>query len=70
MSQSDQILKYLQEYDHITQLEAIGLYRCFRLAARILDLRKKGHVIETENRRDTTGKPYARYRLVKLAEAA
>jgi hypothetical protein len=63
-----QILAYLNQYDPqtnkrrgITQLEAIGLWRCYRLSARIKDLRASGTKIRTEIKRDTTGKTFARY---------
>lgn len=67
LSQKEQLLSYLHQYDHngqrrgITPLEAIGLYRIYRLAARIQDLRDDGHSITTEKRTDATGKTYARY---------
>ncbi len=47
----------------ITPLEALNRYGCFRLAARIKDLRAQGHDIRTETVR-TNGKAYAQYRLV------
>jgi hypothetical protein len=69
-SQKDEILSYLHQIDPSTgkrrglsPLEAIGLFRCYRLAARIRDLRKDGIKIKTEIRRETTNdrKSYARY---------
>lgn len=63
MSQNTQVLKHLQSGRHITALEALGLYGVYRLAARILDLRKAGHAIESEHAFDINGKSYARYRL-------
>lgn len=63
MSQNQMILNHLATEDHITALQAIGLYRCFRLSGRILDLRKDGWDISTEMVKDRTGKTYARYRL-------
>ncbi len=72
VSQKDEILSYLHQIDSntgnrrgISPLEAIGLFRCYRLAARIQELREEGHNIETEVKRDTTGKSYARYYLRK-----
>ncbi len=68
VSQKDLILSYLHQRDPqtnkrrgISHLEAIGLYRIHRLAARIDDLRNDGITIRTEMRRDTTGKSFARY---------
>ena len=47
MSQTDQILGHLKRRP-ITPLEALELYGCFRLAARVSDLRGMGWPIETE----------------------
>ncbi len=47
----------------ITAFEAIGLYRVFRLAPRIEELRKAGYEINTVTKYDTTGKRYSRYYL-------
>lgn len=67
VSQKQEILSYLHQIDPksgkrrgLSQLEAIGMFRCFRLAARIEELRQK-HPIRTEIRRDAKGKTYARY---------
>ncbi len=69
LSQKDQLLSYLHQYDDkgnprsISALEAIGLFRIFRLAARINDLRDDGLDIKTSINTDVTGKIYARYSL-------
>ena len=47
-SQNDRILAHMQEGKSITALEAIDQYNILRLAARINDLRKQGHVIKSE----------------------
>lgn len=71
MSQRTAILNHLRNNKDITALEALGVYRVFRLAARIEELRKDGHNIVTDIRTDATGKQYAAYRLVeKKGEAA
>jgi hypothetical protein len=62
--QTDRILAHLVSGKSITQLEAFGVYRIFRLAARIHELKQKGHKIVTTMRQDATGKPYAEYELV------
>lgn len=63
-----QILKWLMEHGTITQDEAIIHFRCYRLSARIFDLRKQGNEIETDMvySTDEEGYPmkYARYRKV------
>ena len=62
------ILKYLKEHDSITQDEAIDKFRCYRLSARIFDLRVRGNMIETEMvySVDDAGYPmkYAKYKKV------
>lgn len=61
MSQCSQILKHLQKRP-ITAIQALQLYECFRLAARIKDLRESGFDINTQMiERD--GKRFARYSL-------
>ncbi|CDN47548.1 helix-turn-helix domain-containing protein [Neorhizobium galegae] len=47
----------------LTQLEAIGLYGAFRLAARVHDLKAQGMKIDTLMKEDPNGSPYAEYRL-------
>ena len=62
MSQSIQILNHLSKKP-ITALEALNEYGCFRLAARINDLRMQGHQIHTEVTM-SNGKRYATYHLL------
>jgi len=61
MSQESQILSHLKRQS-ITPMQALKLYGVFRLAARINDLRMKGHRIEMAWVRHN-GKRYARYYL-------
>lgn len=64
-SQKQLILEFLQAHGSITPMDAINhCRRCFRLAARIADLRAEGHNIITDDR-DADGNPvnYAIYRL-------
>ena len=67
-SHCKKILEYLKEHDYITNDIAIDLFRCYRLSARIFDLRIRGNLIETEMvfSEDDNGDPmkYAKYRLV------
>lgn len=44
-TQCDRILRHLREVGPITQADAYREYGCQRLAARIADLRERGHVI-------------------------
>lgn len=64
-SQKQLILEYLRAHGSITPAEAISYCkRCFRLAARISELRAEGYDIITDNQ-DADGNPvnYAIYRL-------
>lgn len=64
-SQKQMILDYLRAHGSITPMDAINhCKRCFRLAARIADLRAEGHNIITDDK-DSDGNPvsYAIYRL-------
>jgi len=67
MNQSDTILNYLKKHESISPVEALTVVGCFRLAARINDLRKQGHNIETKLKKDMNGRRYARYELVSKA---
>jgi hypothetical protein len=61
MTQTTDILRILKLRGTITPLEALDEVGCFRLAARISDLRAEGYPIVTE----WVGvKRHARYRLV------
>ena len=62
-SQKDQILQHLIRHQQITAMDALNEYGCFRLAARVYDLKKEGHEIEEE--RHSEG--YAVYRINSAA---
>ena len=47
LSQNNLILEYLKEHKMISQFEATELFGCYRLSARIDDLRRKGNNIKT-----------------------
>jgi len=66
MTHNQIILTHLQTRS-ITQLEALRLYGCMRLGARIYDLRELGHDIKTVMVGDGR-KQYARYYLIKQNE--
>ncbi len=62
-SQADAILHYMGTHKKgITPIDALELCGCFRLSARIWDLRHKGFVIES---RPVKGHQYCRYVLMK-----
>lgn len=69
MTQCDRILRHLQDYGSITQAEAVTEYGCYRLGARIFDLKARGVAIKSET---VSGKnrygertSFARYSIVK-----
>jgi hypothetical protein len=61
-TQVQQIWDHLVNHGSITPIDALNLYGCFRLGARVWDIRNQGVAIitafETKN-----GKTYARYSL-------
>lgn len=65
MSQALQILQALERGERITPLDALERFRCFRLAARVLELRKAGHPIETRDIHLPNGKRIAEYWLAR-----
>jgi hypothetical protein len=60
VTQNDAIKQHLLSGKPITPLDALQKYGCFRLAARIDDLRKAGLDIETLTEK-RNGKQYASY---------
>jgi len=62
MTQRDLILQALKSGSKISALDALVMFNCFRLGARIWELRQKGYniltVMVTRN-----GKHYARYEM-------
>ena len=63
MTQTEWILARLQS-GPITAMDAFDGCGCFRLAARIADLRKAGHNITTTTIETQNGKHIAQYQLV------
>lgn len=69
-TQKMKVLAYMKEHGSITPLEALDEFGCYRLGARIWDLRHAGYSIKTTNERyldmtDLSWKTYARYALVE-----
>jgi hypothetical protein len=62
-SQTNAILAYMKAGNGITPIEALNLCGCFRLSARIADLKKRGYAIMTEKVKVDGGKYVARYSL-------
>lgn len=67
MTQCDKILKFMKDNNGITPRDAM-CFGCYRLGARIFDLKKAGHAISTTiitvTNRDGTRSNVARYTLV------
>ena len=64
-SQNTKILNYLSKGKVLTPIQALNKFGCFRLAARIADLRKQGHTIFTDSVKKN-GKTFAGYKLINL----
>lgn len=69
MSQCSDILQHMQSKGPITPIEALNDYGCFRLAARINDLREAGHDIKTSSLELPNGKVVAQYSINEKAAA-
>ena len=63
-SQTALIKGWLLNGHSITTLEALTMFRCFRLAARVADLRDEGMAILTEMV-DINGKRVAKYSIIR-----
>lgn len=68
MSQTADILSYIQKKGSITPLEALQQLGCFRLGARVWDLRASGVPIEKEMVEEN-GKRFAKYYMKKSRPA-
>ena len=62
-SQAKRSLEYLKAGNGITPMDALDLFGCFRLGARIADLKRMGYDIVTERVKVEGGKYVARYHL-------
>jgi len=63
MSQTSDILKALRRGRKITALDALTEFGCFRLSARILELREQGFGIHSKMIKSENGKRFAQYSL-------
>lgn len=64
MSQKEQILNYIRTHGSISDEDAAREFRCYRLSARIFDLRQDGIKIQTDMIRSKNGTIYGVYREV------
>lgn len=73
MSQVDRVQDYMKTHGSITQAEAIEALGCYRLGARIADLKSRGvavdRMMEEGQNRFGERTRYARYFLGKRSEA-
>lgn len=61
MSQNKQIADYLNKGKKLTPIDALNKFGCFRLAARIADLRNEGMNIVTKTIKLENNKQIAQY---------
>lgn len=62
-STTERIARLLERGRSITPIQALEQFQCFRLSARINDLRNAGYNIKTLPHKTATGKTVAKYRL-------
>ena len=61
-SQTKAIIAYLKKGNTITQMQALKLFNCFRLASRISDIKRMGYAIHKVMVKNMeNGKHYAQY---------
>lgn len=63
ISQQEAVTKHLRLGNSITPLEAIGVFKVFRLASIIHRMRRDGYDVQTTMCEDARGGRYARYSL-------
>lgn len=72
MSQRNKILEHMRLFGSITQAEAISRFHCYRLGARIFELKKQGVPIKKETvvrrRADGTYYSFAKYSIAEEAD--
>jgi Helix-turn-helix domain len=64
-SQRQQILEYLKTGKTLTPLDALELFGCFRLSARIYELKDSGWPIHCDRRSTESGKVVGHYTMVQ-----
>lgn len=67
LSQNLRIIDYCKDHGSITPMDALNHFGCFRLSARMFDIRAMGYdvtsVMETRVNEDGEAKRYARYHI-------
>ena len=64
MAQNNEILSWLKTGKTLTPLDALNYFGCFRLSARIYDLKEDGWPIQCDLRMTSSGKVVGHYILV------
>jgi hypothetical protein len=64
-SQAELILAFMRKNGSISPLEALDEFGCFRLGARIYDLKKLGYSITSTTKADINGHRWASYSLIE-----
>ena len=62
-SQTDLILEWMLAGHTITPLEALERFKCFRLGARIADIKARGYLVYSEFVTGDNGKKFKKYYL-------
>lgn len=60
-AQKERILAHLKTGKRLSPLDALFLFNCFRLGARIWDLKQEGYPIKSEIVTNERGKRYSEY---------
>ena len=60
----EKLESWLKRGYSITPIQALNKWGCFRLSARIHNLREMGYLVETLNQK-VNGKTFAKYKLLK-----
>ena len=60
-TQKAKILEYMKQGNSLTPLDALQKFSCFRLGARIYELKRMGYQIQSEMIKTDTGKYIKKY---------
>jgi len=66
-TQANRILRYLEAGNRLTALEALERFQCFRLAARVHELRRDGWNVQERTVETRGGKRVAEYSIGGVA---
>ena len=64
-TQNARILEHLLKGNSITPHEALFKFGCFRLSARIYELKSKGYTFSKEQMKNQHGNSFAKYTLIQ-----